>query len=748
MLIDAIHDVPYIADPMEVGRGGFATVHRATDLQADRPVAVKLLSLRTDDRNLQYFDRERASLARLSTHPNVVTLHRAGVTTGGVPYLVMEFAPGGTLADRLRATGPFPPEEAVQWLLPICGAVRHAHQQGIRHRDIKPQNILISDHGAPLLSDFGIAGRTTGTETITQQAKLSLSYASPEQIEGHELDDSTDVYSLGATLYTLLTGAPAFADTTGAGLLNTAKRILAERPVPLDESTPVHIRTAVAAAMAKNPANRPTLDAFAGALVGDVTLEEPPSDDALPEVTREFGTPGLGAGAAGSGGTSAVAGVAGEPTHGPTGVLATAADQWSPTIPSLEEAVAAERFGTLRTWLGEPRLVLSAAAVGLLVLGGLLTAAWAGRDGAATSDRTETDDVAAALAPARIDRDRAAATADADGGSGADEPGGADGAAETVTTETGTSNADSTGETNEVATATTEPSAVGQDTTVPNTVADGDGDGVPDVDDNCPDVPNADQENRDGDLNGDLCDADDDNDGLPDTRDNCPFEQNPGQQDVDADGIGDACDDFPDRDRDGVIDTNDSCIEAPDDADTDGDGIPDKCDSSPRGMAVAAALVRVDRVTIINLGEDGGSPDMFGDLTVDGDKFDLPEITDQADIRPGNWSSDLVSIDDGSPFIRIRVWIRDESGFCLFCKDDLVDISPAPGMNALHLVVDTRAGTVDLADDDWNRLEQIGTLLGPEDGDLSGAILQLGDDDGVHRASIELSITLSREPAA
>ncbi len=716
MLNEAIDEVPYIADPVEVGKGGFATVYRATDLQAGRPVAVKLLSLRSDDATLKYFDRERESLARLSTHPNVVTLHRTGVTTGGVPYLVMEFASGGSLSDRLKAEGPFRWDDAVRWVLPICGAVEHAHDQGIRHRDIKPQNILISDHGAPLLSDFGIAGLSAGTETITRKAKLSLSYASPDQIDGRELDDSTDIYSLGATLYTLIAGAPAFADTSGTGFLNTAKRILEERPPDLDDSVPADIRNAIAAAMAKNPAYRPTIDEFRRALDREITLDAPPPGDELPDITREI--PGAG-GALGA------------------AILASAVADDVPTLPGLDGGVESADQGRIAAAVPAGRVrALSLVAIVSLLVAGLVTVAWAGRGGDTVADGDEpTIDADLTLTPTgSIVRQPAGPEAESSAEDGeAREGEETDG--DVLRSEASTSTS-----------STTSASVTTQTAVAPTTVPDRDDDGALDVDDNCPDAANPDQRNSDGDALGDACDPDDDDDGVPDDSDNCRLEANGDQADVDGDDLGDACDDFPDRDDDGIIDTDDPCVELPGDNDSDGDGTPDKCDDSPRGMVVVSASAKIDRVTILNEAYSSGEADMFGDLTVAGEKFRLPEISDMRDIRPGNWLSDRVEVEPGVPLVRIRIWIRDEDD-CFLCKDGLVDVTPETGSNALHLVIDTATGTIDLASESWNRIETIGILTGPADGDLSGTISQQGEDDDVHLASIDVSLTLVREPA-
>ena len=518
MLNDAIDEVPYVADAVEIGRGGFATVHRVEDLLAGRQVAVKLLSLRSDDLTLKYFDRERKTLSRLSTHPNVVTLHRTGVTTGGVPYLVMELASGGSLAERLKADGAFVWSEAVDWIVPICRALELAHGQGIRHRDIKPQNILISDHGQPLLSDFGIAGLAAGTETITQRMKLSLSYASPEQIDGRELDDTTDVYSLGATLYTLIVGNPPFRDTDGTGFLSTAKRIIEERPPLLDETVPAHIRDAVAAAMAKNPAYRPTAAEFREALVGERRLEPPPPGDELPALTIDLNKPPA------SPGHVSVAADADDEVDGAETFTMGDGD---PIAPASEAASERRVVGAAA---GPARWFVLAAA-GLLLVVGLAAAARSSNGGDEAAREEE-----AALTPDDSDAAGTASVGDDDGGSVAGPSGasssGGDGSVTTDSLDSGSADGDESqteaaagGETDGGTVVVESPST---------TTADGDRDGTGDGVDNCPEVANQDQRNTDGDGFGDVCDTDDDNDGVLDTDDNCGLITNADQEDVDG----------------------------------------------------------------------------------------------------------------------------------------------------------------------------------------------------------------------
>lgn len=744
---DIVLDVPDIADPEVIGEGGFATVYRAVDLLADRPVAVKLLSLRPDDELLAAFDHERVALARLSTHPHVVTLHRTGVTDRGQPYLVMELAPGGSLSDWCTNEWPVTWTDVVERILPICDAVEHAHSQGIQHRDIKPQNILVSAHDQPLLSDFGIARLTAPTETLTRRTGLSLSYASPEQIEGGQLDDSTDVYSLGATVYALLSGRPAFADPRSPGLLTTARRIVEDRPAPLDESIPIDLRDAIAGAMAKNPANRPTIDEFRRALRGELTLGPPPVDDATPEHTNEtaigpVGPPAVPALVE----TGTVPGEPPAPTPTASPVTAAADVVTASSGPPLAVArpgildVEAAATGAgpptavpsepLTGW--SPRAILLASSA-LAVSAVLLIAAWAllgGGDDEVASDAEN---------PAGPTADDGTEGSDGDGAelevsSSASPP------ASDTSEQGGIQAGGGDRDRDDGTTSTSE----GTTTTLP---PDDDGDGVVDADDNCPAVANAGQADLDGDTTGDACDPDDDGDGLGDGSDNCPTVVNGDQADVDGDGLGDACDDFPDRDDDGIIDTDDPCIEEPGAPDTDGDGIQDSCDATPRGMVAVAASAEITRVSVLNQAYGDGETDLFGDLDVDDADIDLPEIPDLREIRPSNWFSGLVPLDEGQPVVQVRVWIRDEDD-CFFCRDGLVDLSPVQGADALHLVIDTRTGIVEVADESWNRVGPAGVLTGPGDGDLSATIVQEGDDDGIHRASIEIRLTLAREPVA
>ena len=136
--------VPGLADVVEIGRGGFAIVYRARQVAFSRTVAVKLLARPDlDQQMLRRFQLECEAMGQLSWHPNIVVVHDTGATSAGLPYLIMEFLQHGSLGDRLKRQGPSPWEEVAQVGVQVAGALHAAHQAGLIHRDIKPDNILI-----------------------------------------------------------------------------------------------------------------------------------------------------------------------------------------------------------------------------------------------------------------------------------------------------------------------------------------------------------------------------------------------------------------------------------------------------------------------------------------------------------------------------------------------------------------------------------------------------------------------------
>jgi len=205
-----------------LGKGGMATVFKAFDTRLDRYVAIKFI--RSDavskEMFLKRFEREAKALASLS-HPNIVKIHDYG-THEGMPYLVMEYIPGGTLKERMG--NPMPPQAAARLILPIAQTLDYIHRQNIIHRDVKPANFLMTENGVPMLSDFGIAKMVEQSETSpltgTGTGIGTPEYMAPEQGMGEKVDQCADIYSLGVVFYELVTGKKPFrADTPMAVLM-------------------------------------------------------------------------------------------------------------------------------------------------------------------------------------------------------------------------------------------------------------------------------------------------------------------------------------------------------------------------------------------------------------------------------------------------------------------------------------------------------------------------------------------------
>jgi serine/threonine-protein kinase len=254
-----------------LGRGGMATVYLAHDQELNRPVAIKLLGehVAGDAALRKRFLREARVAARLS-HPNVVSVYDAGETEDGRPFFVMEHVPGTTLASL----GQIAPEQAVELAIQACHGLAHAHAAGLVHRDVKPQNLLLREDGTVKVADFGIA-RAAEATALTQVGTVlgTAAYLSPEQALGEEVTAATDVYSLGAVLYELLTGRPPYEFDSLADL---AAKQSSGQIVPVRElapEVPRGVEDTVMRSLARNPAYRPaSAEAFARELGAD---EEP-----------------------------------------------------------------------------------------------------------------------------------------------------------------------------------------------------------------------------------------------------------------------------------------------------------------------------------------------------------------------------------------------------------------------------------------------------------------------------------------
>jgi serine/threonine-protein kinase len=246
-------------DAHPIGRGGMGEIYRARDRELGREVAVKLLDERfADDESLRLrFKREALTAARLSGTPHIVTIFDVGEWNGR-PFIVMEYLPGGTLAERARG-GPVAHDEALAWLDQAADALDAAHAEGVVHRDVKPPNLLFDARGDLQVADFGIArvmDDTTAGMTVAGTVLGTAGYLSPEQARGEPATPASDRYALGVVAYELLTGGRPFE--RGSATAEAAAHI--REPVPPASQRDVGLSPAVDAvfdrALAKGPADR------------------------------------------------------------------------------------------------------------------------------------------------------------------------------------------------------------------------------------------------------------------------------------------------------------------------------------------------------------------------------------------------------------------------------------------------------------------------------------------------------------
>ncbi|GAA2106884.1 serine/threonine-protein kinase [Actinomadura alba] len=318
-------DVPGYRVLKRVGEGGFSVVYLAYQERLDRQVALKVLSVDAiDQASMNRFQRECKITGRLTGHPNVVTVLDNGTTRSGRPYIAMEYFEHGSLSDRLDREGPLPVAEVLRIGVKMAGALAATHETDVLHRDVKPQNILVSRYGEPALADFGVA-RLVDSLDSTHTNAFTPHHAAPEILEGRAPGVASDIYSLGSSLYQLLAGKPAFKGPHGEGLATLIVRILGDPPPPITrDGLPQPVFDVIDTAMAKLPENR-----FQSAVAFAQRIQQVQTELGLP-VTE---LPYVGAPAAAPAATPAVSGVPADgfstPTH----------DPWMPARPGHEAFV-------------------------------------------------------------------------------------------------------------------------------------------------------------------------------------------------------------------------------------------------------------------------------------------------------------------------------------------------------------------------------------------------------------------------
>ena len=241
-----------------LGSGGMADVYLAHDEVLNRDVALKILSRRcaSDDGLVERFRSEARSAASLS-HPNIVFIYDRGETEDGTYYIVMEYVPGGTLKDCILRKGSLSPDTAAAVATQVAEALEEAHRNGVIHRDIKPQNILITDWGDVKVADFGIA-RAASSSTATETGWImgTAHYVSPEQVVGEPVSPRSDLYSLGIVLYEMLTGELPYDAESPIGIAMQHVEGRLRPPREVDPSIPEGINAVAVRLLAKDPKDR------------------------------------------------------------------------------------------------------------------------------------------------------------------------------------------------------------------------------------------------------------------------------------------------------------------------------------------------------------------------------------------------------------------------------------------------------------------------------------------------------------
>ncbi len=235
------------------GHGPMSEVWRAHDDTLDRTVALKILSPTAD---LGRFRREAQAAAALA-HENVMRVFDYGEDEAG-PFMALEWLPGGTLEDRL-AHGPLPLDETHRVAAGMAAGLAHLHSRGLVHRDLKPANVLFDEEGRAKLGDFGLARSTAGAGTLTEAGTVlgTAAYISPEQAAGEPAVPASDVYSFGVILFRMLTGALPFTADNAVALVNMHRHEPAPAVEALQPDAPPELAALTAAALRKDPAERP-----------------------------------------------------------------------------------------------------------------------------------------------------------------------------------------------------------------------------------------------------------------------------------------------------------------------------------------------------------------------------------------------------------------------------------------------------------------------------------------------------------
>jgi hypothetical protein len=287
---------PAIAGYRDLARiavGGFSTVYTAFEPALGRTVAIKVLHADAHDPTArQWFQHECELTGRLTGRANIITVFAAGSTADDRFFIAMQHLPNGSLADRLAATGPMPADEVLRVGAAMATALDAAHGAGILHRDIKPGNILVSDRGEPVLSDFGIASLVNPAGHPSDVRAFTRGHAAPELVEGHPPSVQSDIYALGSTLFTLLIGVPPTYGQSGPATGEHIDAQLRQRRPDVPEGLVALLYRTLALDPRQRPATAAELLANIAALTGDQAHPAPATVPVAPNAAEGWSAAG------------------------------------------------------------------------------------------------------------------------------------------------------------------------------------------------------------------------------------------------------------------------------------------------------------------------------------------------------------------------------------------------------------------------------------------------------------------------
>jgi len=240
-----------------VGVGGMSVVYKAIDLTNNETVAVKVLKHEfLNDSQFRSRFKTESTVIKMLSHPNIVKIYNVGFNDD-LYYIVMEYIDGITLKQYIEQQGKLTWRETLNFITQILSALKHAHERGIIHRDIKPQNIMLLSDGSIKVTDFGIARISNHqTNTLTDRAIGSVHYISPEQVNGDKTDERSDLYSVGIMMYEMITGTVPFDAENPVSVALMQLQNVPKRPKDLTEDLPYGLEEIILKAMSKNPDNR------------------------------------------------------------------------------------------------------------------------------------------------------------------------------------------------------------------------------------------------------------------------------------------------------------------------------------------------------------------------------------------------------------------------------------------------------------------------------------------------------------